>query len=377
VSGAFSATVLNGGDVIPESNSWYVVANDYAMAEQFYSISAMMMKEMDPRTACCDRLIEMAALDGVYPRPATTARGYIEVTGAVGSTMPNPVVAKFGSKTYKSVGVVPDLMPTGGSTVIRVRAEEPGPEGNLLSSQAGTLNSAPTGIDGAVKAYGTFCGGADAESCEVFRQRYLRRKAFSPRATNAWIRDKILEFDCVTRVVERSGNCSDCFDCGTSCNKCQGKIEFYALFENSFECGLAPQNIINELNDWLFGNPKGIGAGQVEIGVCGTVYTAKPLKVEVHIFGLNCSTPAQQREIEGAISEIFRRASPSIPFRKRNIELAVAQIMGPSIDFEVQMLMASGEGRVSGCGDVEPLCDYMPCLESIKFSNAFTNIKGC
>ena len=33
----FSSTVLGGGKVIPESNEWYVVTNDYAMAEQYYA----------------------------------------------------------------------------------------------------------------------------------------------------------------------------------------------------------------------------------------------------------------------------------------------------------------------------------------------------
>ena len=30
---AFSNTVLGGGKVIPESNEWYVIANDYAARE--------------------------------------------------------------------------------------------------------------------------------------------------------------------------------------------------------------------------------------------------------------------------------------------------------------------------------------------------------
>ena len=42
---AFSSTVLGGGKVIPESNEWYVVTNDYAAAEQFYAIADQMWRE--------------------------------------------------------------------------------------------------------------------------------------------------------------------------------------------------------------------------------------------------------------------------------------------------------------------------------------------
>ena len=57
----FSSTVLGGGQIIPESNEWYVVANDYAMAEQFYAIADQLWRENNPETACCDNLYKMAA----------------------------------------------------------------------------------------------------------------------------------------------------------------------------------------------------------------------------------------------------------------------------------------------------------------------------
>src|SRR4029079_3409157 len=85
---AFSNTVLGGGKVIPESNEWYVVANDYAMAEQFYAIADQMWRETNPAPACCDNLYKMAAQHGEFPRPATYAEGYAKLTGTTGSAVP-------------------------------------------------------------------------------------------------------------------------------------------------------------------------------------------------------------------------------------------------------------------------------------------------
>ena len=77
----FSSTVLGGGKVIPESNEWYVVTNDYAMAEQFYAIADQMWRETNPETACCENLYKMAAQHGVFPRPPSHADGYAKLTG--------------------------------------------------------------------------------------------------------------------------------------------------------------------------------------------------------------------------------------------------------------------------------------------------------
>ena len=70
----FASTVLGGGKVIPRVNEWYVVANDYAMAEQFYAIADQMWRENNPETACCDNLYKMAAQHGVFPAPAASRR---------------------------------------------------------------------------------------------------------------------------------------------------------------------------------------------------------------------------------------------------------------------------------------------------------------
>src|SRR6478752_659920 len=146
----FSSTVLGGGQVIPESNEWYVVSNDYAMAEQFYAIADQMWRETNPETACCENLYKMAAQHGVFPRPASHAEGYAKLTGVAGSDIPSAMEIQTDNGTYVSVGTVPLTMPSTGETIVRIRALVPGPEMNSAGTvTTGTLTTPAPGIDSA------------------------------------------------------------------------------------------------------------------------------------------------------------------------------------------------------------------------------------
>ena len=119
----FSANVLGGGTVIPESNEWYVVSNDYLISEEFYSVAAQQWRERDPRYACCENLVEMAALDGMYPRPATFAQSYMQFTGAPNSLIPagGLTVLAYGNYFEPAPGTtVPDRIPADGRVIVRM-----------------------------------------------------------------------------------------------------------------------------------------------------------------------------------------------------------------------------------------------------------------
>src|SRR4029077_3218089 len=97
----------------------------------------------------------------------------------------------------------------------------------------------------------SFCSGAEAETCEEFRKRYLDRLAYQPRATMAWIKQKLLEFPCATRVCVREGSCCrcdpDCVNGGTPCESCGTLMQFYVLFDDTFPCGIPPQHIVEDI----------------------------------------------------------------------------------------------------------------------------------
>lgn len=376
----FSANVLGGGEVIPESLEWYVVSNDYAMAEEFYSISEQQWKENDPRYACCDNLVAMAERDGVYPRPATFAQGLITLTGTPGSAIPSTLEVVFGSQHYLAIGNRPAILSVNGDARIRVQAVVPGEEGNVAPKLGnGQTAQVIAGIDQEVVSIPqSFCGGGAKEECEPFRQRYLERLAFKPRSIESWLIDKIKEWPCVTDVFKRGGTCCDPFAeqvCG--CQNCYNQLNFYPIFGGSYECGLPPQCIIDEMNEWLFGTPQGHGTGQVEIGVCGRLYTAEPAMIRVKVEGLNCATAAQNAIVRERIADIFARAAPSEILTLRSIELAIGQVLGVTEEFGVEFETISGNMDYTECGDLDPPCDVRPCLGEIFEVNPFVAGEFC
>lgn len=380
IAANFSSNVLGGTEIVPESLEWYVVSNDYAMAEEFYSISATEWRERDPRFACCDNLIAMADADGVYPRAAIAAQGYVKVSGVVGSIIPSKMEFVFSETKFKTVGTVPSIIPAEGFVVLQMKAIVPGSASNSNTATTGTLLTPATGLTKVVDRFGVAaCGGQEAETCEQFRSRYIIRKKYQPRANAIWITEKIKEWPCVTRVAKREGSCCIALeDCNCGCSICVGKLEFYALFDDTFDCGLAPMNIISDLNTWLFGSTPGLGEGQVEIGVCGKIFQAYPAIVNVEVFA-DCRTPAQEREINAGIVEIFKNAIPSKTLRKREFELLLAQVMGVASDFGVQLTLTDTSGTVgfiNSLGNFDPKCDYMPCVGAVTYG-AIADFGNC
>jgi hypothetical protein len=378
----FSSTVLGGARVIPESNEWYVVANDYAMAEQFYAIADQMWRENNPETACCDNLYTMAAQHGVFPRPASNAEGYAKLAGVPGSDIPSSLEIQTSTGTFVSVGTIPLVMPDSAELIIRVRSLVPGAAMNSSGDvTTGTLTTTAPGIDSdVVICGGQFCGGKEAETCEEFRQRYLDRLAYQPKATMAWLQAKLMEFPCVTRVCTREGSCcrceAECGDCG--CKNCGNRMELYALFDNAFPCGIPPSNIVEDMTTWLFGENQGYGEGQVEIGVCGQIFTPIPLVVNVIIDIEGCPSTSQKQLISDQVQALFMRICPSVPLKTRQIELIVASIIGADINAEARFEVVGYENQnppyprdlvyFDTC-NLEPECDVLPCLNTVSFTN--------
>lgn len=382
IKNAFSSTVLGGGQVIPESNEWYVVSNDYAMAESFYAIADQMWRENNPETACCDNLYRMAAQRGIFPRPASHAGGYARLTGVPGSAIPPNMEIQTEQGVYVTVGTIPLTLSSAGSATVRIQALVPGSAMNSAGTvTTGTIVNPTPGLDGEVQICGgNICGGAEAEECEAFRQRYLRRMAYHPKATMEWIKEKLLEFPCVSRVCVREGSCcrcdAECGECG--CMNCGNQIQLYVLFDETFECGIPPQHVVDDINIWLFGEHQGYGEGQVEIGVCGKIYAPISMPVDVMIDIEGCPSTPQKQAIEDSIIALFKTICPSMPLRVRQIELLVSAVLGAhvntSVRFNILEYEVTDPGHsypktfVSQCGDLEPECDILPCLNTVIFS---------
>jgi baseplate J-like protein len=371
ITNQFSSTVLGGGKVIPESNEWYVIANDYATAEMFYAIADQMWREANPETACCDNLYVLGARRGVFPKPATNAQGYAKLTGTPGSPVPSSLEISTSIGVFVSVGTVPLSIPSTGYVTVRIQALTPGPEMNSDGSvTTGTMTTPAPGIDADVAICGgQFCGGADAETCDQFRKRFLDRLSYQPRATQAWIKQKLLEFPCATRVCVREGTCCKCG--GNGCAECGTRLEFYVMFDGVFPCGIPPLNVINDITTWMFGANQGYGEGQVEIGVCGSIYQPIPIWLDVLIDIAACPSQSQKQQISDLVQQLFLRLCPSLPLRVKQIELIVANILGTDVNSSASFSLIgtydTTQVFITACGDLEPECDYIPCLRNIVF----------
>lgn len=392
----FQNTVLGGSAVIPESNEWYAIAVNYAMAEEFYALTDQAFKERDPRTACFDNLLILAERDGVYPRPSVPAQGYVKLTGTPNTALPAPLEFTIdGSQfiTSNDSTQVTQLSDQGVATV-RVRAIIPGESGNLSNQTTGMMTTVVAGVDQTVEVCGgSFCGGTDEEGVEAFRSRYLRRLQYQPRATQQWMVDKFLEWPCVTRAMVRAGSCCECgcednrtgsavseegcSDCG--CADCGGKMHFYVMFGNTFPNGIAPREVLDEVQEWMFGTPQGYGAGQVEIGVCGRVYEVKSIPINLIVDMDGCPSSNQLSSIRGLINEFFTTVEPSKPLNTNSLSLSIQRSLGSNISVEVSVNFVNEEDEqhvYSTVCSFDPDCDYMFTLDSVSFANQFT-VEAC
>jgi hypothetical protein len=370
VKNNFSANVLGGYDVIPESNEWWVVSNDYAMHEEFYSIAEAQWKAQDPRYMCCHDLYDHASQRGFLPYPSSPSQGYIRVDGVSGTVIPTPLEVVIQGQQFRATGTIPAIMPLSGYFDVRVKAIVPGSVGNIaLTSSAGFLATAVAGLQNEVFVYGTsFCGGSDAEDCEAFRTRFLERMGYQPRANAQWVMDKLREWPCVTRVCERGGSCCETDNEGNcGCNTCNSSLGFYVMFDGTFDCGIPPACVIIDLNTWMWGDPPGKGTGQADLGLCGTIKAPVASVIDVHIVGGNCMTTVEQQLVIARVTDLFLQACPSQFFAKRKIDLAIAQIVGLEDPFEVTLLDRTGNMTFTPCGDLDPNCDILPCLGEIVF----------
>jgi hypothetical protein len=374
----FSTTVLQGAPIIPESNEWYVVSLNYAVAEEFYAFSEQQWKERDPRTACCENLVKIAARDGVFLYAASFAQGYVQITGTPGVALPASVEINIGEGTYFSETILPSYMPPEGSFIFRVRAAEAGQQSGIVPA-TGTLSQPIAGVSSTVTVFGGFCGGEDAETCEQFRSRYLARKQFAPRATASWIEEKLLEWPCVTRVCVRGGTCAQFTPGGASCN---GELQYYVFMDNTFECGIPPRCVLDEINTWMFGPEEqmGYGVGQVEVGVCGKVYEMHPATINMTISDYGCISNAQKNEIRVRIAEFMRTLCPSSELNNKQFETIVGSVLGFQNTYAVELEPAAGadviEIGVAGCG-YELNCDAVACLGTINFIDTVPETGAC
>lgn len=363
----FSANVLGGAPIIPESNEHYVVSNDVLVKDAIYAVAERQWKETDDRQNCCDNLVARAARRGVYPYPARRAQGYVTLTGTALSVLPSTMQFSLGGTTYEVAPgqTPPSAIGSDGKAVVPIVAQTAGASSNTVSTTTGTLLTTIAGVDTAVTLCGSsLCGGRDAETCDEFRVRYLSRIAYKPVANLQWAIDALRDgWPCVTRVAVR--NCGCCTEVY--------KVELYPFMDSTFANGIVPDQIRSDMQDWLFGNPQGLGLGKVPFGVFGQLYSPTTAKVDVVVTGLECVSSTTIEAVKTQITSIFTNRVPGELLCLRTVDLAVAQIIGNGCNFSTSLEPATGATGLSltSCGDIQPDCDVMPVLGVINTSTSY------
>lgn len=372
----FQTTVMGGAEIIPESNEWYVVSNDAALLHEFRSLADQQWREQDPRYACCDNLIKLAAENGVYPKPASFSTGFVTITGVAGTAIPVGQQITFDNLVYNVTSNLPQDLSDAGSYTVKVQAETAGAAGNKQSDvTTGNLTAPVAGLDDVVTVGGgLFCGGKDSEVCEKFRVRYIERRKFSPSLNFASIKAYILDnIPCATRVFNRADCCATINPCG--CPECQPALDLYVLYDNTFECGIAPVECIVELNRLLFGINNGHGEGVVDIGICGKVHDLNAAKINLDFHGTECATSNQLAEVSSMIADYFLVQGPSGKIEANAIIFEVKRILNGADNLQIDLSIAAGQSSEVGiidtlCGDFIAECDHIPCLGTITFPDA-------
>lgn len=380
LSTRFSTTVLGGAPIIPESNEYYVVGLETALHQEFYAVAEQFSRESDPRHMCCENLTKYGSDLGIYPRPANFSQGYVRVNGTPGTIVPATLRFQFGNAVFESASATLATVPDIGYVVVRVAAIEPGLAGNI-SATVGNLITPVPDLDSSVTLYGgRFCGGSEAEDCEAFRARVLERQKYQPRFVADWLKKKAMEWPCVTDACDVGPECCITDQFGNP--DCPTRIEFYVLFRGTFDCGLPPQCVIDEINDWLFGDPQGYGLGQAEFGVCGGIRLAQAAKIDIVLDGMGCASPLQLQTIQTRITDFVARLCPSTTLTVEMMRLIATQVLGPEFSFDILFRRPDPETPAEGftlshCGDAVPACDYKICLNRIIVANQLVSPGGC
>lgn len=370
----FSANVLGGAPIIPESNEHYLCGNDLAAMELYYSLSQQQWNETQDATACCDSLIANNAPLGLIPYGATFTQGYVSVNGGPpGGAIPNNLQIQIGSNTYNistATNANPTNLDSSGHATLLFQSLIPGTsvnsDTNTAISQLGTISSVsatiiniPTGWPSAVTPNGQFCGGNDPETCEQFRARVILRKKTPQNATLAWLVEQALLYPCVTRVLQRT--------CGTCC--ADGQLQLYAFMDNSFTYGIAPASALPGLTTYLFGDPQGFGLGKAPVGIFGNVFPITAGLVNINFFNMGCVTPSQFTAIQTLIAQLFSTLTPGQTVCSKWIDAIVISVNPNCCNYTIQTTTTNPVfGSVDCFGDFVPACDVLPVLGDVTYT---------
>lgn len=376
ISSLFVANVLGGAPLIPESNEYYVVGNDVASAELYFSLSNQQWLQTQDATACCDALIANNKKFGFVPRGKTFTSGYISIQGGPPSDpIPSNLQAQIGSNTYNlstMTNANPTTLDASGNAILLMQSETPGQDTNDATNVAiqqisvntdgvsATLTIIPPGWPSVIFPQGNFCGGLNAETCEEFRSRVIARKQLPPNFDFEKAKEALLEYPCVTRVLLRT--------CGECCTG--GRLFLYAMMDASFVNGIAPASALLGAKTYLFGDIFGLGRGKVPVGIFGDIFTIHPAPLDISFFNMDCITPSQFNLIKTRLGELFATLVPGERVPGKWIDSIVIGVNPNCINYRFNVNpQTANTGGLDCDNDFQPECDFLPVLGNVTYTS--------
>lgn len=170
---------LDGADSRLRRSVLSVIARIVAGATHgLYGFLAFIIKQVFADTAEDAYLLRLAAVFGVTPEDSVQSFGPTPITGTNGVTIPAGTLVQRGDGVeFATTGAVTI---SGGSVSANWQAVNPGVAGNTVSGTILTFISPISGVDATVVC-GGFTGGADTESTDSVRTRYLKRLQQPPQ----------------------------------------------------------------------------------------------------------------------------------------------------------------------------------------------------
>lgn len=280
---------------LPGSDAWLWPNNINVSAKVIGGMAHVVLQWLDyialqrwVTTADGEFLDRHGEVYGIPRLAPTYARGYVDMTGTSGTTIPRGIkLTRADGEAYeiKTAGIVDG----GGSVTLFVEAENPGSSGNAAAGTGMALTSALSGLnsDGEVAADGIGLG-ADEESDESYRARLLWRLRMPPHGGAAhdyvaWAR----EIGGVTRVFV------DPLASGP------GTVGVYFLMDDLYTNGI----------------PQGADVAAVQayidsvhpVTAVVTVAAPTPIDVDIEIGSLSPDSTAVRDAIELELADMFRR----------------------------------------------------------------------
>jgi len=268
------------------------------------------LKENDPATMCCDNLVRYGAIHGINMYASTRAKGLVAITGEPLAAIPSSIrfVGESGREYKLDPGVTfnPVTLDSSGNAVLRIVAVLGGTGYDIPAGTVLVVSTTYPGIDINATVVGNgIVGGADNESCESLRARVVSSERAGVISTNQkWYLQQTGRYPGVTRVC--ADECEGCCD--------PQHIDLYPFFEGAYgdaitaPFGVPPCEVLEEMNEWMWGHNPGKGEGLAPVGITGRYHAALPTLINIEAHCFRGCLPATRDRIIAAVQAFIRGA---------------------------------------------------------------------